>query len=212
MSPIKAVSRSIAAFCGTCIFTLVASRSDLQAQGFDTPRSFEAKVVNGEKVGWEQTRLVHLKGATNEMIFAVPDGLRVEAAENKVTLTSPEATFFLNFRLRIGALSGEQAPNEETARKRVLDQYAGAKIVDEYQVGTPERSGRGYELRWTPAGMTERLVRVAQIPTEAETIELTLVAEPSKAGGGDFAFNRILTTLRKAQNGKYEPAPAAEGS
>ena len=150
------MSCSIAAFSWTCFFALVASHSDVQAQSFDTPRSFEAKVVNGEKVGWEQRRLVHLKGATNEMILAVPDGLRVEATENKVTLTSPEATFFLNFRLRIGALSGEQSPNQETARKRVLDQYAGAKILDEYQVGIPGRSGRGYELRWSPAGMTER--------------------------------------------------------
>jgi hypothetical protein len=67
-------------------------------------------------------------------------------------------------------------------------------------------------MRWKPPGIGERLIRVAQVPTDAGTVEVTLVAEPSKAADGTFAFNSILTTLSKAHDGRFEIVRASGGS
>jgi hypothetical protein len=204
----KIVGRLPAALCWLCVLTLVAWADDSLDQTIDMARHFDVKVVNGEMAGWEQTRLVQVKCGTNEMVFAVPHGLRVEPARDKVTLKATEGAFFLNFRVRIGTMAQDQ----EAARQRVLSQYDGAKIVDEYQAATQERAGRAYEMRWKPPGIGERLIRVAQVPTDAGTVEVTLVAEPSKAADGTFAFNSILTTLSKAHDGRFEIVRASGGS
>jgi hypothetical protein len=166
--------------------------------------SLNAVVKNGEARGWEQTRLVFVKCGTNEMVFTVPHGLQVDAGTaDKITLTAPDRTFYVSLRVRSGGISLADA-GSVAARACLLADYSGAKITDEYQAATPEHAGRAYELRWTPTGISERLVRVALIPTEAGTIELTLVADSGKAADGTFAFNSVLTTMRKAQDGKFE--------
>lgn len=164
----------------------------------------DAVVKNGETRGWEQTRRVFVKCGTNEMAFAVPHGLRMDTAgADKVTLVASDTTYYLSFRVRIPGteLAGTESAGEHA---RLLREYANAKITNEFQAATPENAGRAYELRWTPTGISERLVRVAFIPTAAGILELTLVADLSRAADGTFAFNSILTTMRKAQDGKFE--------
>jgi hypothetical protein len=212
MSLIKAIGRAAALCLWSCFFTAVAFGDGSPAQASELARHFDAKVMNGELVGWEQRRLVHLKAGTNEMAFAVPHGLRVEVAEDRITLTAADAAFFVNFRIRVEVVTAEKEMEGEIARQRLLRQYAGAKIVDEYQAAALERTGHAYEMRWTPASATERLLRVARIPTAAGTLELTMVAEPGTSADGTFAFNSILTTLCKAHDGKFEVARATGSS
>jgi hypothetical protein len=193
-----------AVVCCIWLFAVMPASADElpPASAVVQSRALNAMVRNGESRGWEQTRRLFVKCGTNEMAFEVPFRMRVDMADDKITLVASDAAFYLTFRVRVPAPGSVANPDAE--RSRLLNEYANAKITDQYRAATPEHSGRSYELRWTPAGVSERLVRVAFIPTDAGTIELTLVAESAKPADGVFAFNSILTTMRKAQNGKFE--------
>jgi len=55
-----------------------------------------------------------------------------------------------------------------------------------------------------PASATERLLRVARIPTTAGTLELTMVAEPGTSADGTFAFNQYPDYVVQGSRWQFE--------
>ena len=168
------------------------------------PRPFDASVKNGEIVGREQVRRVFVSCGTNEFVFAVPVDLRVDVRANKVTLISPDASYFLSFRIVLPADSDSGGSITDPYRRHVMDQFPDAKIVEEASQSAAGRSGPAFEMQWKAGSGPERNVRVALIPSPAGLLEWSLNADSAKVAAGRSASSYLLRTFQSNERGAIE--------
>lgn len=168
------------------------------------PRKFEAAIKNGEIVGWEQVRRVFVTLGTSEFVFAVPQGLRMDANPDKVTLVSTDSSYFLTFRILSAAVAESNTSNPDSCRRYVLDRFPAAQILEESSKTAARRHGPAFEMRSKAVGGMERALCVVLVPSEAGALEFTLNADLSKSADAKAAFNSLLRTFRSNESGKLE--------
>lgn len=205
MSFPKPFGRIAAALCSVSLIAggAYADDSPVERSPF-LPRTFDAAVKNGETIGWEQVRRVFMSCGTNEFLSAVPQGLRVEIATDKVTLVSTDATYFLTFRILDKAVTDPNLTRLDSYRQLALNQFPDSKVLEEFSQTAAGRRGPAFELRWTAAGASERVSRMAFIPSAAGILEFSLNADLKKSAAGQSAFTLLLRTFRSIEDGKVE--------
>jgi hypothetical protein len=203
--PDKLFYPSAAVVCALSLIANVAPADDSSGQKeIFQPRTFEAKIRNGETIGWEQVRRVFVTSGTNEFVFVAPLGLRADANLNRMVLQSADSTYFLSFRILRTADADPNPENADVYREFLLNQFPGAKVTEEFSRTAAGRNGPAFDLRVNIARGVERAVSVALIPSAAGVLEFTLNADLSKSSDARNAFNSMLRTFRSNENGKLE--------
>jgi hypothetical protein len=100
----------------------------------------------------------------------------------------------------------------DPCRDLLLKQYPGARNLEESPVSVAGRPGRGFEMKWNPAGTSERLVRVAFVPSAAGMIEFTLVADLGKKTEASYAYKYLLASCLSNEKGKIKIVPQLDRS
>lgn len=194
-----------AVFCALSLIAKVAQAEDSPGkQEILQPRTFEAAIRNGEIIGWQQVRRVFVTCGTNQFVFVAPYGLRIDANPDRVALVSTDSTYFLAFRILSTAVADPNPGNTDFHREFLLNQFPGAKVMEEFSKTAAGRNGPACELRVKIAGGVERAVWVALIPSAAGVLEFTLNADFSKSADARNAFNSLLRTFRSNESGKLE--------
>ncbi len=157
----------------------------------------------GESVGLEQVIRASLRSGTNEFMFVVPEGLRVEAAsEGMIALAGCDRSYYVIIRFVAPPPSNLEL--KEALRERVASQYARASSLQEFTTTVADRAGTGVQLWQALAGMGERRISVIGVPFNAGVLEFTLNADKASAAAGQGAFDMILLTFRSNERGKIE--------
>jgi hypothetical protein len=197
----------IFAFCFLLSIFCSAADDSSGKQELFLPRKFEVALKNGETVGWEQVRRVFVTSGTNEFVFVVPQGLRMDSNPDKVTLVPTDSSYFLTFRILSAVPIGigkSNTSNPDFCRRYVLDRFPAAQILEEFSKTAASRNGPAFELRSKAEGGMERALCVALVPSEAGVLEFTLNADLSKLADAKAAFHSLLRTFRSNESGKLE--------
>ena len=177
---------------------------------------FAANIRNSGVIGSEQVRVVNLAVGTNEFGFVVPRGLnlRVDASRSdKITISSADCSYCVTLRIIRNNTEGlAETELTSTFRSRVLSQYEGATGLEEFTLAADGKSGPAFDASWYVGGTTRRVIRMAFIPTQAGTLECSLVADPKKSSEAKSALSTMLLTLRSKKDGKLEAVVLADKS
>ena len=208
MSLPKHFCRSAAVLCALSLITGVIHADDSSAtKNLFLPRNFEAALKNGEVVGFEQVRRVFITSGTNEFLFVVPQGLRMDTNPDKLTLVATDSSYFLTFRVLRPAVPEANTSNLGSARRYVSDLFPQARILEEFFKTAAGRNGPAFDIRLKAAGGMERALCVVLVPSEAGVLEFTLNADLSKSAEAKAAFHSLLRTFRSNERGKLEVTP-----
>lgn len=164
----------------------------------------------GELVGHEQVVRAYLHSGTNEFMFVMPEGMRIESAGGgRTVLVDPNMRYYLSIRLVApppGKVDLEGALREQVARD-----YAGASFPEELTVTVAERRGSGLGLRQElGGGLSPREVKILWVPFPAGTVEFILNTEAPTLPAARAAFDMILLTFRSNEHGKIEYEPRSD--
>ena len=169
---------------------------------FSTNQALAITLLPGESVGNEQVMRGLIKTGTNEFMFVVP-GLRVEAPrEGKILLISPDLKWYVSMRI-IQTLPPD-SELKRALREHVMDQYPGARGVEEFASTVADREGCGLHLWQKPQGSGPRRVSILWVPFQAGVVEFCLNAESDSVSTSRAAFDMILLTFRSNERGKIE--------
>ncbi len=205
MSRPKSFGFPIAALLALASLTGSIRAQDLSArQTALAPRAFQAATRMGETIGWEQTRRVFITCGTNEFVFVVPQGLRVEVNPDKVSLVSADSTYFITFRILKPADAEAPASGDIAARAFLVNQFPEARVLAEFSRTAANRTGPALELQFIAVGKIERTACATLIPSAAGMLEFCLNADVSKYPHAEPEFNSLLRTFGSNEQGKLE--------
>jgi hypothetical protein len=164
----------------------------------------------GELVGHEQVVRAHLQSGTNEFMFVVPQGMRVERDEaGRTILIGPQMTYYVSVRLV--ALPSRDRELQGALRDQVVRDYPGAGSPEEISITVADRLGTGFELRQElGGGMAPREVRTLWVPFKAGAVEFALNSDAHSLPAARAAFDFILLTFRSNEHGKIEYLPRSD--
>ena len=167
------------------------------------PPKLVVRLCPGELVGHEQVIRQFISSGTNEFVFVVPDGLRIQSApEGGIVLTARDMSYYVC--LRIAAPLPTNPGIGEALQKRITSQYAGASSLEGFTVNVADRRGTGFQLRQELPGVGSRLVRLLWVPFKAGVMEFALNADAKSAAAGRAALDMILLTFRSNERGRLE--------
>jgi hypothetical protein len=166
--------------------------------------SLQASLRNGEIIGVEQVRRAYLTFGTNEFVFVIPHGFRMDASNpEKIVLSDSNYNCFLTVRIA-GSQSGAKELSLDTCRQMVMNRHPGAKISEELSQSAGNRSGPAFDFQWENSSGTVQSARIAYIPSPAGILEFSVLSEPAKFTEGKSFFNFLLLTFRTNEHGKLE--------
>lgn len=159
---------------------------------------------------------------TNKFYFMAPRGFRIRADEEqrRVYLEDPDGQCSITLRLRLDlttpkppapaspAPEGTKPPSRhDPFREPLLQQYGGARIIEEYDIAAGGLPGAAFDLDWkTPTGLRAH-ARVCYVPTVAGVFEFVLLVDPAQLSKFHGAFNSVLITFRLAPPGEKVVLP-----
>ena len=157
----------------------------------------------GELVGHEQIIRALLKSGTNQFLFVVPDGLRIQdSGGGVIVMSSRDMKYYASVRLV------EPPPPDlelkEALREQIARQYPGASGLEEFAGAAANREGTGVQLRQEMPGVAPRQIRILWVPFKAGLMEFALVGVSDKFPAARGAFDIILLTFRSNEHGKLE--------
>jgi hypothetical protein len=172
----------------------------------------QANLRKGEVIGIEQVRRAFLTFGTNEFVFVIPPGFRMDASDSgKVVLSDANYDFYLTFRVANPA-AGLRAAQTEACRELLVKQHPNVKILDEFFQSAANRGGPAFDLQWDNTSGAKQASRVAFIPSAAGTLEFSLLSKPDKFAQGKTFFNLLLSTFLSNEGGKIEIIPFSDKS
>lgn len=159
---------------------------------------------------------------TNKFYFMAPRGFRIRADEEqrRVYLEDHAGECSITLRLR-SDLSTTNAPKaavtgtnsvvppsrHDAYREALLRQYAGARIIEEYDANAGGMPGAAFDLEWkTPNGFRLH-TRVCFVATNVGVFEFVLLVNPALVKEFHGAFNSVLITFRLAPPGQKLELP-----
>jgi hypothetical protein len=153
------------------VLFLFAAVSTVRAQG-------DFRVVTGTEVLLEGGKVEKMSVVISNYQFNVrpPRGWyrKVEEASREIVFTSPSGKSALT--IRFTAFSPDALPEESVLRTRVLQDHAGAGIVQNTVCPTAYRPGMLFDLVRVPAPQVMQKIRHAYLPHPAGTTEMILVS------------------------------------
>ncbi len=142
-----------------------------------------------QRAGRETIRHACFALGPNKFAFVIPPGFRMDTAGNdKVVLVTSDFSCLISVRI-------VPAASLEARREAVLEQYPGAKILEELSVSAASQSGPAFDLQCSTSGVP-RTARVAFIPSPAGILEFTLLSQPGQFRARKSDFDFLLLTLR----------------
>src|SRR5262245_58031041 len=105
LSPGMSCRNSLFGLGATFCFALLSCRADAQnlqegSEAAVPPPALQANLRKGEIVGIEQVRRAFLTFGTNEFVFVIPSGFRMDTSDSgKVVLSDANFDFYLTFRV-----------------------------------------------------------------------------------------------------------------
>ena len=195
-------------FC-ICVLTPVTA-SAAEAFGKERssqPRVIEAAVHNVAAPGWQQVQRVSVICGTNGFDFVAPEGLRLSAEAERLTLAASNSAYILTFRI-LNATTAE--PSQETPNfqwTQLLEKFPNARLIEQSSRTVANQTGTAFELRLSAGNGSEQTAWVAFIPSAAGLLEFSCHAQVSKSSEAKVAFNSLLRTFRNSQNGKLKLLP-----
>jgi hypothetical protein len=160
-------------------------------------------LLPGELIGNEQVFRVLFKVGTNEFVFILPPGLRVEPTnEGAISMAPQDMTYYLSVRIlgQVMLESGLKA----ALRECLSNDYPQATSFEEFTTVTAEHQGPGIQFEVVLPRIGDRLLRVVRMPLKAGLVEFTLNASRSNASDAIRALESILSTLRSNDRGTLE--------
>ena len=159
---------------------------------------------------------------TNKFYFLAPRGFRIRADEEqrRVYLEDPAGQCSITLRLRsdlsatnapkaaVGGTNSVVPPSRHDAfREPLLRQYAGARIIEEYDANAGGMPGAAFDMEWkTPTGFRLH-TRVCFVATSVGVFEFVLLVDPVMLKEFHGAFNSVLITFRLAPPGEKLELP-----
>jgi hypothetical protein len=181
----------------------LAQTTHVPLSGTNLTGGLALSVLPGEAVGREQVIRALIRSGTNEFIFVVPDGLRVQTApDGTIVMTSQDLTYSVTLRLK------EPAPDvvglAGALAECVKHQYPDGGGQERFTAIVAGREGTGIQLQQKLQGLNPRLVRVLWVPFRPGLMEFVLSADNSSASAAKAALDMIMLTFRSNEGGKLE--------
>lgn len=169
------------------------------------PASFQATLRNGETVGVEQVRRAYLSSGTNQFVFVVPPGFRMDGSNpEKVILSDATYSCFLALRIA-GPLPGKiRDLRADFCRDLLLQQHPGAKISDEFSQSAANYTGPAFDAKWEGPSGTTQFARVVFLPSPVGILEFSLLSKPDKFAEGKGLLNFLLLSFRSNESGTLD--------
>jgi hypothetical protein len=157
----------------------------------------------GETIGDTQVRRAFLTVGTNQFVFRVPTGFKLDASQHEKLIASDSAGSFVTLRIlpNMPSSDGTQAW-QELARK----QFPESTITAEFSEFALNRSGPAFDISWLAAG-ARHSARVVFIPSSAGLLEITLLTPPDRFASGETALKIVLSSLQSDEHGKIVIVP-----
>jgi len=177
--------------------------------GKNPPVDFAVKLLPGEILGQERIFRTLIKSGTNEFIFVVPEGLRVEVRDaGSILMASQDLGYYVSIRML------KRPPSDgrltEALREQIARQYPQARNLEEYNSVVADRAGTGFQLRQALPGGNPRLVHILWVPFRAGLFEFVLSTDSSNASAGFGAFDMIRLTFSSNEGGKLTIVPRSD--
>jgi hypothetical protein len=157
----------------------------------------------GELVGHEQVVRELIKSGTNEFMFVVPEGLRIEAPrEGRLLLISPDLKWYVS--IRIVEPPPANLALKQVLREQIAARYPGASSLEEFAATVAEQGGSGFQLWQKLPGLGPRRISILWVPFRAGILEFALNTDSDSASASRGALDMILLTFRSNERGKIE--------
>ena len=130
--------------------------------------------------------------------FLPPEGwkIRTEPEEKRVTITPLDWSVMISFKIHSEPLSQLIGETPEQRRSKVLQNFPGGKIINEFTAYTSGGQGPAFDVEGFVRNKKPMAARVAYITVAGSTIEFSLQASREKFSSQLFAFGNLLTSFR----------------
>jgi hypothetical protein len=123
-------------------------------------------------------------------------------------LVTTDLTTALKFRIAGKATDDAKALKPAFFRDLVLEQHAGAKILEEFIMPAAGKAGAAFDLQMAGSQGTLRKARVTFVPTEAGVLQFTVEGSADKFKAALADFQTLLLTFRSSDaDGKLKMPP-----
>lgn len=165
-----------------------------QNQETNLPPVMDVSIKSEELVKADPVRRAYVTVGTNQFAFVVPDQFRMDASNPEVIqIMDAEASCFITFRV---VPQSKSATKDSAAfRAAVLNRFPGARIEEEFPKKVNGRSGTAFDFDWTNANGALQSGRFIFVPTEAGTLEFSLLTRADVRSKGSYFFNSVLLSF-----------------
>jgi hypothetical protein len=169
--------------------------------------SLKTDVKREVSPGMRPVTRAYISAGSRRFGVEVPEGYQVQSSmPDQVTMTTKDLTSSLGFRIAGKATEDAWALKPEFFRDLVLEQFAGAKILEEFVMpAAVGKMGLAFDLQMSGPSGTMRRARVTFVPTDAGILQFNTLASLEKFKPALADFHTLMLTFRASDaDGKLE--------
>jgi hypothetical protein len=122
----------------------------------------------------------------------------VDTNEMQITWLSPDFNTLIRMRIVPGPDGRTPAPVSSELRKVIRQQFAGARIGEEFVCFTGGAAGLGFDLEQGEGDSLKTATRFASVPFPTGRVELSLSAPPESFSSQAHLFTSLLNSFQIA--------------